>query len=97
MVIHTGRIRRTDKLKNTIDVTLRNVMIMTDEILLNDVKKCKRINRRLSFNERKIPVDVIGPSEDLGDSLDFDKKLREWRIELGYTDARKWWSRKDGA
>jgi len=80
--------------KNMLEMLNRVIDFMTREILVNDLAKLDKINTEVTAGKKRlkrhIEMDVISPSENLGDSMDFDPKLTKWRMELGRKDAREY-------
>lgn len=75
---------------NTIDIALRSLSIMMDEVMDNDLEICERTNE-LADGERwrHVDVRVIRPKEDLGNSLDFSPVRMVKLIAQGYEDAER--------
>lgn len=70
---------------------MQAVSIMTDEILLNDIRVAELKNRLSDHGEnyKKVKIRLLIPSRGVGDSLDFSPdKIREM-IAFGYEDACK--------
>jgi predicted acylesterase/phospholipase RssA len=75
--------------KHTIQYALQSVSIMTDEILLDDIKICLIKNRLAVLGEpyKEVKLRLLVPSQPIGDSLDFSReKIREM-MTFGYEDA----------
>lgn len=100
-VIITGDPRRPfnwdTKGKKTIQYAFHMAGIMSDEILLNDIKVCLLKNRMAEAGlkredgteYRQVKTRLLVPSRGVGDSLDFSaEKIREM-IAFGYEDACK--------
>lgn len=80
--------------KNLIDVIVRTTEILSDELFLNDLKE-------ICFYQ-DISIDVYSPIKYLtSETLNFDQKLINEMIDIGYTSRRKVsvqkksWSRYD--
>ncbi len=76
--------------KTTVQYALHMAGIMSDEILLNDIKVCKLKNRLAALGEpyKQVKIRLLVPSRGVGDSLDFTaEKIREM-IAFGYEDAK---------
>lgn len=76
--------------KHTIQYAMQSVSVMTDEILLNDIRVCELKNRLAAHGEpyKKVKIRLLKPSRGVGDSLDFShEKVREM-IAFGYEDAK---------
>lgn len=83
-----GRVatRPREKLKSTIDVALRLIEIMLDEVFITDLRICYDRNTLAEMGKtyRFIPVNVYAPPKPLeGDPLEFDPVLLRDRILLG--------------
>jgi NTE family protein len=80
---------------NTIDVAIRAIDIMGDEVVENDIKIAELFNRLVSMNaiadgKRYIKIRVLRPTQKLpGKSLDFEQKEIRQMIDLGFNDAVK--------
>jgi NTE family protein len=70
---------------------MRILRLMSHEVLHNDVKMCQVYNRLIAAGleprKRAVLVEVVSPSEPLGDPLDFDGDMMKRQIDLGYSDA----------
>lgn len=79
-------------------MALRTVDLLTNEVLLGDLRSTRLYNRLveagLEKTKRRISVRVLWPSESLGDPLDFSPDLIQERLELGRKDAAKRFPRK---
>jgi len=85
------------QIKNLPQFVKRVVDIMCNEILLTDLKACERGNDLAQYGHpdfRPIRLDVLEPSEILGDPLDFSPKLIRARFDQGYADGKAYWSAK---
>jgi NTE family protein len=82
--------------KSTLDVLSRCLDIMESEILLGDIDQARLVNRLVDVGaapgKKKLQIETCWPSQSLGDPLDFDPKLTEQRMELGFEDARVIWA-----
>ncbi len=68
--------------KNLIDIIVRTTEILSDELFLNDLKEI------CFFND--ISIDVYSPLQYLtSETLNFDQKLINEMIDIGYTSRRK--------
>ncbi len=75
--------------KHTVQYALHMAGIMSDEILLNDIRVCELKNRLAAHGEpyKQVKIRLLKPSRGVGDSLDFTaEKIREM-IAFGYQDA----------
>ncbi len=70
----------------TLDVAMRSLQLMVDEIMDTDLKLAQARNRITGF--KKVKIVVVRPTEDLGDSFDFSKKKVHRLVDRGYRDAR---------
>jgi NTE family protein len=87
-----------------IELAMQVVEAMSTEVLVGDLvipgklakdlAHCETINRlvdhQIDEKHRHVEVTALGPSDSLGDSLDFDPKLTRQRFDLGYEDARRY-------
>lgn len=84
-----------DKVNTALEVALRVVEIMTQEIMVNDIHVCRKVNRQLQNGEmargarRAIKISVIEPATPLKDSLEFDHKVMKAQIQQGIADAQR--------
>ena len=70
------------KNKNLIDVIIRTTEILSDAVFLNDLKEICYHNN--------MSIDVFSPLNYLtSDTLDFDAKIINQMIDIGYTSVRK--------
>lgn len=76
----------------SIDVAIRSLGLMMDEILDNDLDQISRVNTLVEKghggDKRHIEILVVRPKENLGDSLDFSMPKRNRLMKRGYADAR---------
>lgn len=81
------------KRKNSLKVLLRSVDLMSDEILANDLIKLEKINKKVILGTadsryKYIEYNLYKPELLLTDnSLDFDRKLLDKMMEIGYKTA----------
>lgn len=77
--------------KNIIDVSLRVLEILLNEIFVNDIENCLRINELIKNTKQSkykyIDIKVIQPSEDIIDTLEFNPEKIKRNIEHGYYKA----------
>lgn len=83
-----------DRTPNTLDLGIRVLDIMSDEILLEDFTKTKLINDLVlsgsAPDKKYIPLRLLAPSRILTtDPMSFDPKVTLDLIEEGYRDASK--------
>jgi len=104
LVLYTHHDVAPQEPENGIDLTFQIIEAMSTEVLVGDLvvpgalakdlAHCESINRLVDHgvdeDHKRIEVTALGPSEPLGDSLDFDPKLTKMRFDLGYEDARKY-------
>lgn len=81
-------------LNNVFDIGKRLIKICSANNFENDVSKFLKINdainKGLNLPRRSsIGLIYISPSQPLGETFDFSKSKNEWRMELGYNDAKK--------
>jgi len=83
--------------KTTVQYAFHMAGIMSDEILLNDIRVCELKNRMAAAGVKRedgteykqVKTRLLVPSHGVGDSLDFSaEKIREM-IAFGYEDACK--------
>jgi NTE family protein len=92
-VIVTGDPRRPfnwdTRGKKTFQYAFHMAGIMSDEILLNDIKVCLLKNKLADHGEpyKKIKLRLLIPSRGVGDSLDFSHDKIQEMIAFGYEDA----------
>ena len=79
----------------SIDVAVRSLGLMMDEILDNDLDQLRTVNATIKLagqnavkGKRTIRLLVIRPQKPLGDSLDFSQAKRNRLMKRGYADAR---------
>lgn len=75
----------------TLDLALRTLDIMTNEIVDNDILVPKLYNTLAVLGQsskKLVKINIIRPLKPLGDSLDFSPKLNIQRLDLGYNDAQ---------
>lgn len=77
---------------NTLDVLLRSLDIALNEIAKNDLEKAKLYNELVDAGQcpdkKRIALNVLSPSKDLGSTLDFDPDQVRANIEHGYNQAQ---------
>lgn len=88
------KMKNIDDDPNTIDVAVRTLEILTDEVIENDIKVANLINELVNAglrpDKKKISIRLIRPSSPLpGASLDFENKDIAKMIDLGLNDAQK--------
>lgn len=93
LVIHTYRRKEEESElpKNGIELAIQLIETMSAEILRGDISYRFLKNRQLKDKDgwNTTPsLNVISPSSELGDPLDFSAHLTKMRFELGYEDAR---------
>ena len=90
-------------MKRILDIAMRTVDIMTNEIFINDVREFLRINMLVKQAEasgcklhkadgreyKYFECKIIEPREDLGDTLDFSADVIAQRIRAGEATARE--------
>jgi len=93
--------RTVKSIGNTIDVALRSIELMGDEILYNDLATFFKINEQIKSgvlkktDKRYIDIDLIQPDYPLIDnSLNFDPKEIQRMIKTGYKIARTFFVKK---
>lgn len=79
--------------KNVLDVAIRSLGAMMDEVTVNDVRMAELYNDLVSAGlkpgKKKYNIRLFQPAEDLpGDSLDFDPKLIKQKIDIGYNSVK---------
>lgn len=85
-------VQKFSKDPNAIDLGLRCLDVMTDEIIDNDIKIAQLINELVSCgksDKKLIEINIIRPSIHLGDSLDFEQENIRPMMKQGYEDAVK--------
>jgi NTE family protein len=86
------------EMKNAFQVASRVLDIVTQTILENDLKICESTNEKIrkgqAPDKKEIQIDLIGPSQPLGDSLDFSEALMKVQMTQGYADARAYFEKK---
>lgn len=85
---------REMSLRNVFDIGKRLIKICSANNLENDIKKFTQINaainKGINLPRRSLlGLIYISPSYPLGDTFDFSKDMNEWRMNLGYNDAKK--------
>ena len=80
-------------MKNTLAVGMRDLDIMEQTVLQDDLKLCRLYNKLIKAGhkltgKRTVKLNVLYPLTPLGDSLDFSGALMQRQIEQGYSDAR---------
>lgn len=76
---------------NAIDVIVRSLDVISDEMMEADLRVTQLINRLVDarrLDKKKIKIRVLRPSHKLpGKTLEFDPKNIRYMIDLGYNDA----------
>jgi NTE family protein len=76
---------------DTIDIAMRSIDVMSDEIMVNDIQIAEFINeqvRQLRVDKREVKINLIQPQKHLTDDpLDFSPELIRGMIRQGFTDA----------
>lgn len=93
--------KQNKPLNGVVEIGLRALEIMTDEILREDIETAKWINdileagivpkHRLFRGYRLVPIHVLGPKANLLDTLEFDPDKIRAAIEHGRKQAEKEW------
>lgn len=86
---------KREKLGNDIVFAKRVIDLMSNEILLGDLRAATLCNELAALGHpkyRKVQIDVIEPSRHLGDPLDFSPKTIEQRMAQGYDDCKAYWA-----
>jgi len=82
-----------DRLGSAINVGMRVLEIMENEILRGDLRGVRHVNRLVAAGaapgRRHLATDVLAPSVPLGDPLDFSAALISRQQDQGYEDARR--------
>ena len=99
----TEQLRPVRRPRTIVEVALRSLVDITiHEIMLDDVREFVRINRLVLQAEtagvtlekedgtpyRHVPITLIRPDTDLGDTLDFSREAIEVRLRAGEEAAR---------
>ncbi len=71
--------------KNSIEIALRTLEILTNEIYNNDIKVCLRNNNRP--DKKFIDLKIIRPKKPVGDTLAFNPTLIREGMRLGFEAA----------
>lgn len=81
-------------------VARRVISIQSHDVLRNDLRMCRQVNDWLdkgwldpACGQRHVDLDVIAPSKQLGNSLDFSGELMDRQLDQGYEDARRYYER----
>jgi len=80
-------------MKNAIKVGLRDLDIMEQTVLQDDLRICEVYNKLLKAGhkiegKREVKITVLYPLEPLADSLDFSGPLMQKQMAQGYSDAK---------
>jgi predicted patatin/cPLA2 family phospholipase len=83
-----------NEMGNTIAVGLRDIDIMEQTVLEDDLRICRIYNDLIDAGheiegKKKVEVTVLYPKEPLGDSLDFSSALMQKQMAQGYSDAKE--------
>jgi NTE family protein len=77
---------------NTIDVAMRSIDVMADEITLNDIQVAEFINEQVRqgrVDKREVKINLLQPTSYMTDDpLDFSPPLIRSMIDQGFKDAR---------
>jgi NTE family protein len=79
---------------------MRVIDLQSLEILWNDIQTCRTMNYAISAgvphagHVTHVDLDVLYPSEPLGDPLAFDPTTMKAQVELGRQDALDYWTYK---
>lgn len=81
-------------MKDAVTVGLRDLDIMEQTVLQDDLRLCVTYNRLLDAGhkiagKRRVKINVLYPLEPLGDSLDFSHELMQRQMTQGYSDAKE--------
>lgn len=96
-------IKPKSNIGNVTSVAFRTIEIIMNEILLNDIKRCLKVNYKIqngtmkSNGKKVINIKVYFPIHPLVRPLDFNKKLIEANITSGYNDAKFIHNRSDSS
>lgn len=76
---------------NALSMGMRIVNLLTTEVLLNDIRRCYKINEQIIHHpgKKKVLVHTYWPEEPLADSLNFKTKIMRRQIEQGYNEVHK--------
>ena len=86
-------VSRIDK-NNSIDILMRTIEIMSNEILMGDLRVLTEVNtqieaqRNIDPTKRLITCEMFMPHSYLGDSLDFNPAATRDKIEAGFYMAK---------
>lgn len=81
------------KYNNILDIVMRTLDIMTNEILINDIKYTNKVNNLIGKcsgyeNKRFVKTILIAPKESIIDTLEFIPEKIKKAIEYGYNLAK---------